>query len=112
MMRYTVIDPCNGYTYKGNGFLVVIGYGGQFNVSGAASALAYLVITDSHGTTKHSLWYSSTEQPTTLGALSITYVFNPGIMVNGDKLASSVNAGSDVSSAIECDTLEEAAQLL
>ena len=111
MMRYVVINPCNGYTYKGNGFLVVLGYGGSTVADNTGYTSGSLIITKS-GQDAHVVALVSLNQTATLGAVSVSMVFNRGVMVNGDKLASSSQNGNDVATAIECDTLEEAAQLL
>ena len=116
-MRYVFIDPCNNYTYKGNGFLVILGYGALLNSSSAIKSQLYLYIYASSGVVKQELiskmvWTDGSSLTSNANANSGT-AFNRGVMVNGDYLVSTTGGGgSDAATAVECDTLEEAAQLL
>ena len=116
MMRYVVINPCNGYTYKGNGFLVILGYGGSVNPSASLGTETYLIIENSESSFVHecirkSVWTDGSALTSNANINSGT-AFNRGIMVNGYSLVSRPENGADIATAIECDTLEEAASLL
>ena len=111
MMRYVVIDPCDGYTYKGNGFLVLLGYGGSTTANTTGYSSGTLIIRK-NGSYAHICTLTTLNQTATLGAVSVSTTFNRGVMVNGDTLTSAEQTGADIAIAIECDTLEEAALLL
>ena len=116
MMRYVVINPCGGYTYKGNGFLVLLGYGGGTNPTSVLDSQTYLVIEDPSGNNLHvCCWqvvWADGSSLTGNANLNSGLYFNRGIMVNGSKIHSNATNGTDIATAIECDTLEEAATLL
>ena len=116
MMRYVVIYPCNGYVYKGNGFLVLLGYGEYLGAGAGIGNEAYLMIQSPSGNNVHVCYFQAVwtdgSALTSNANLNSGTAFNRGVMVNGQKLNSSSSSGADSCVAIECDTLEEAAQLL
>ena len=116
MMRYVVINPCNGYVYKGNGFLVILGYGGTIGAGAGIGNEVYLEILNAQSRIVHecyrkTLWTDGSALTSNANLNSGTS-FCRGIMVNGYSIASAPYVGYDIATAVECDTLEEAAQLL
>ena len=116
MMRYVVINPANGYTYKGNGFLVLVGYGGSNGPTQGIGSEYYLIISNANGY-KHecirkSIWTDGSALTSNANMNSGT-AFSRGVMVNGDSLTSARGgSGIDQAYGFECDTPEEAAALL
>lgn len=114
-MRYVVINPCNGYVYKGNGFLVLRGYGGTLSLNAPLQGTNYIYVEDPVGnildTQELGVWTDGSALTSNANALRINILQRPMLLVTGNKLSSSVG-NSDAGYAIECDTLEEAAQLL
>ena len=115
-MRYVYLTGCGGYVYKGSGFLVLLGYGGYLQANAALGAQTYLVIEDAQGNGLHVCLFQSAwtdgSALTSNANLNSGVVFHRGVMINGQKLSSSPGNGTDRAAAVECDTLEEAAQLL
>ena len=115
MMRYVVINPCNDYVYNGNGFLVLLGYGGIIAPTGALGAELYMRIihqgVQTHVCIEQAVWADGSAL-TGNANLNSGVNFNRGVMVNGDSISTGHPNGGDACLAIECDTLEEAAQLL
>ena len=116
MMRYVVINPCNGYVYRGSGFLVVISYGGILATNAPLGTEFYLRIRKADGTivaclVEQIVWSDGSALTANANANS-GRIMQRGLMTYGDNLVSQATNGSDTAVAVECSTLEEAAQLL